>query len=106
VTTRVAHSVYLSIWMHMGLLGVAAFLILLVGVITIGINSSIRREDPLLRLLIALLVGYAAVFMFGTDLFGNTRFPMLFALVLAGVLVQAQPWLTSHDDNTARGSTL
>jgi hypothetical protein len=99
VTTQVAHSVYLTIWLRMGLVGVVIFCALLIVTLHRGLESSGSGSQIDQAVLTSGLLAFAATFVFGTDLFGNTRFPLLFGFLVAGIVVysDARPKLDQNN---------
>jgi hypothetical protein len=90
VTTRVVHSIYMTVWFKMGLLGLTVFMALVVGVLAVGLRRLQWQPDWEQDIFLAVLVGFSLDFVVGTDLFGNTRYPILFGVLLAAIILKAE----------------
>ncbi|MCD4813019.1 O-antigen ligase family protein [bacterium] len=89
INPNIVHNTYLHLWLKMGLLGLAAFLLFWFMLITYGYHGSrmIRevQDKVIVKCLVANIFGILAVIIWGTDMVANTRVPFLF-YTLFGIL--------------------
>ena len=81
ISPNIVHNVYLHIWVKMGILGLVVFLLFWITYLAYGIQGifciSDQYNKSIVIGLMSIVFGLLAMFIWGTDLFANTRTPIL-----------------------------